>query len=57
MAKPTLHKELGPIYTDYTDIVIDGPPRIHERAKSIILFRRRGRHPSSAVTLRRMGHG
>ena len=37
MAKPTLHKELGPIYTDYTDIVIDGPPRIHELAKSIIL--------------------
>jgi hypothetical protein len=29
MAKPTLHKDLGPIYADYTDIVIDGPPRIH----------------------------
>ena len=26
MAKPTLHKELTPIYADYTDIVIDGPP-------------------------------
>ena len=37
MAKPTLHKELGPIYSDYTDIVIDGPPRIHDLAKSIIL--------------------
>ena len=37
MAKPTLHKELAPIYADYTDIVIDGPPRIHELAKSIIL--------------------
>ena len=37
MAKPTLHKELPPIYADYTDIVIDGPPRIHELAKSIIL--------------------
>lgn len=23
MAKPTLHKELGPIYADYTDIVIE----------------------------------
>jgi len=37
MAKATLHRELGPIYADYTDIVIDGPPRIHELAKSIIL--------------------
>ena len=37
MAKPTLHKELTPIYADYTDIVIDGPPRSHELAKSIIL--------------------
>jgi chromosome partitioning protein len=30
-------RELGPIYADYTDIVIDGPPRIHDLAKSIIL--------------------
>ena len=37
MAKPTLHKELPPIYTDYDDIVIDGPPRVHDLAKSIIL--------------------
>lgn len=37
MAKPTLHKELRPIAADYTDIVIDGPPRIHELTKSIIL--------------------
>ena len=37
MAKPTLHKELTPIYVDYIDIVIDGPPRVHELAKSIIL--------------------
>ena len=37
MAKPTLHKELAPIYADYTDVVIDGPPRVHELAKSIIL--------------------
>ena len=37
MVKPTLHKELTPIYADYTDIVIDGPPRFHELAKSIIL--------------------
>ena len=37
MAKPTLHKELPPIYADYEDIVIDGPPRVHDLAKSIIL--------------------
>lgn len=37
MAKPTLHKELPPIYADYSDIVIDGPPRVHDLAKSIIL--------------------
>lgn len=37
MAKPTLHKELPPIYADYSDVVIDGPPRVHELAKSIIL--------------------
>lgn len=37
MAKPTLHKELPPIYADYNDVVIDGPPRVHELAKSIIL--------------------
>ena len=30
-------KELPPIAADYTDIVIDGPPRIHNLAKSIIL--------------------
>ena len=30
-------KKLTPIYADYTDIVIDGPPRFHELAKSIIL--------------------
>ena len=37
MANPTLHKELPPIYADYEDIVIDGPPRVHDLAKSIIL--------------------
>src|ERR1700688_3724365 len=37
MAKPTLHKELPPIYADYTHIVIDGPPRIPDLAKSIIM--------------------
>ena len=37
MAKPTLHKELAPIAADYDDVVVDGPPRVHELAKSIIL--------------------
>src|ERR1017187_9015739 len=37
MAKPTRHKQLGPIHPDYTDIVIDGSPRIHDLAKSKIL--------------------
>jgi chromosome partitioning protein len=37
MAKPTLHKELAPISADYGDVVIDGPPRIHDLTKSIIL--------------------
>ena len=37
MAKPTLHKELAPIAADYDHIVIDGPPRIHELVKSIVL--------------------
>ena len=41
MAKPTLHKELPPIYADYTDIVIDGPPRFHELASHHL-----GRRPS-----------
>jgi hypothetical protein len=36
-AKPTLHKEVGPTYADYTEIVIAGPPRIHDLAKSTIL--------------------
>lgn len=37
MAKPTLHKEIESLATDYDDVVIDGPPRIAELAKSIIL--------------------
>ncbi len=37
MAKRTLHKELGPNCSHCTGIAIDGPPRINEHAKSIIL--------------------
>jgi len=37
MAKPTLHKEIDLLSGDYDDVIIDGPPRIAELAKSIIL--------------------
>lgn len=37
MAKPTLHKEIDLLAGDYDDVIIDGPPRIAELAKSIIL--------------------
>jgi chromosome partitioning protein len=37
MAKPTLHKEIAAIATDYTHVVIDGPPRVTDLARSIIL--------------------
>lgn len=37
MAKPTLHKEIDLLTDDYDDLIIDGPPRIAELAKSIIL--------------------
>ncbi len=37
MAKPTLHKELAPIAADYDHVVIDGPPRVYDVAKAILL--------------------
>ena len=37
MARPSLHKELRPLAADYDHVVIDGPPRIHAVAKSIVL--------------------
>ena len=37
MAKPMLHKEIDSIAKGYDDIVIDGPPRVTELARSIIL--------------------
>ena len=37
MARPSLHKELEPLAADYDHVVIDGPPRIHAVAKSIVL--------------------
>ncbi len=36
LPKPTLHKELEQLKDDYDDIVIDGPPRLSELARSII---------------------
>lgn len=37
MPKPTLHKEIDLLSDDYDDVIIDGPPRIAELAKSILL--------------------
>jgi chromosome partitioning protein len=37
MAKANLHKEIVSLCADYRDVVIDGPPRVTELARSIIL--------------------
>jgi chromosome partitioning protein len=37
MAKATLHKEIVSLSADYDHVVIDGPPRVTELARSIIL--------------------
>lgn len=37
MAKPTLHKDVPGLASGYRHIVIDGPPRVNELAKSAIL--------------------
>lgn len=37
MAKATLHKEIASLGADYDHVVIDGPPRVTELARSIIL--------------------
>lgn len=37
MAKPTLHKDVPALAADYHQVVIDGPPRVNELAKSAIL--------------------
>jgi chromosome partitioning protein len=37
MAKATLHKEIASLGSDYDHVVIDGPPRVTELARSIIL--------------------
>ncbi|PHQ33158.1 ParA family partition ATPase [Rhodopirellula bahusiensis] len=37
MAKATIHKEIESLARDYDDVVIDGPPRVTELARSIIL--------------------
>lgn len=37
MPKATIHKQLPLLVPDYDDIVIDGPPRIAELARSILL--------------------
>ena len=37
MPKATIHKEIESLAQDYDDVVIDGPPRVTELARSIIL--------------------
>jgi len=37
MAKPTLHRDIASLCADYGNIVIDGPPRVTDLARSIIL--------------------
>lgn len=37
MPKATIHKEIEMLSADYDDVVIDGPPRVTELARSIIL--------------------
>lgn len=37
MPKASLHKEIGLVAEGYDDVVIDGPPRVTELARSIIL--------------------
>jgi len=37
MAKPSLHKEIDNLASDYDDVVIDGPPRVTDLARSILL--------------------
>ena len=37
MPKATIHKEIEMLAADYDDVIIDGPPRVTELARSIIL--------------------
>jgi chromosome partitioning protein len=37
MPKPILHKELPKLVTNYDDVVIDGPPRVYDVARSALL--------------------
>lgn len=37
LAVPTLHKQIGPLAAGYDEVIIDGPPRVNDVAKSAIL--------------------
>ncbi|QJD31037.1 ParA family partition ATPase [Methylococcus geothermalis] len=37
MAKPTLHKDVPELAASYDHVIIDGPPRVNELAKSAIM--------------------
>lgn len=37
LARPTLHRELPGLASTYDHVVVDGPPRVHDVARSIVL--------------------
>jgi chromosome partitioning protein len=37
LPRPTLHREVGSLAKDYMHVVIDGPPRVTELARSVIM--------------------
>jgi chromosome partitioning protein len=37
LPKPTIHRELSKLATDYSHVIIDGPPRVYDVARSAIL--------------------
>lgn len=37
LPRPTLHREVGALAKDYAHVVIDGPPRVTELARSVIM--------------------
>ncbi len=37
LPKPTIHRELPTLAADYTHVVIDGPPRVYDVARSAIM--------------------
>jgi cellulose biosynthesis protein BcsQ len=55
LPRPNLHKEVPTHAERFDEVVIDGPPRVNELARSAISRRRYCDDPRSAIALRRMG--